>query len=316
LKKQVIITLLVILNLVALLALGLLYFFVYDLRFALNVNAIISGLPVVAGIAGVITLVFLLIKRKQLRFGAFGIAIAVILMPYLVIFMYQFPTLVLPNPVNKHYIDSEQNRLMALVLKDMSKAGQGYNFVNPMTSSELESYNSEIAANLKHDINRDNQAFHWANYDFSKLIDQLIEANSQSVPLTIKSSLKDGYYIDYYDINYKWAANLFEFNEKDPFLDKQASKWDIYHQVNNWLADYYRERHPDPGIISIWPRYVFNTFHPNVSQTNVKISRPAYDPETGYMLIVYEGGSIGLIVIYKYENGSLIYIGSHTIWMV
>jgi len=316
LKKQLIIAVLVIVNLFALLALGLLYFFVYDLRFALNVNAIISGLPVVAGIAGVITLVFLLIKRKQLRFGVFGIAIAVILLPYLVVLMYHFPALVLPKPLNKHYIDSEENRLMALVLKDNSASSPSYDFVKPMTSSYFESWKAENVANLKKELNEDMKYRYSVDFDFSKLIDQLIEANSQSVPLTIKSSFKDGYYIDYYDVMWKWTANFFEISEKAPFDEVKTSKWDFYHRINSRLADYYRERDPDVGMFIRYPEDVFNTYHPNVSMTNVKISRPAYDPETGYMLIVYEGDANGLIYTYKYENGGLIFIGSLEIWTV
>lgn len=229
--------------------------------------------------------------------------------------MHHFPSLVLPVPINKQYVDSQENKLMSLVLQD--KSSQGYDFVAPMTSSYFEPFtaeNSENTARFKTKFNEEIKYLYSVDFDFSNLIDQLIEVNRRPVPLTIKSSFKDGYYIDYYDIYNKWIANFFGVSATN-YEVIETSKWDIYRRFNRRLADYYREREKKSTFVDtkiLWD--TFNTSHPDV-RSIVTISKPAYDPETGYMLIVYEGGGTGSIDVYKYENGRLIYLGPYIIWI-
>lgn len=186
--------LLVILNIFAFLILGAMFFFGFDLQWGLNIPAITWGLPIFFGTIALLWILYLLIKRKKLLLGVYGICVAVGLNVYLGLLLFYCPSLLLPKQVNvpEQYFDSEENEIITLVLKNMDSSF-GYTVVHPETSmgssldaSRVESYKNII----KHEFNT-------VDYDFSMLSDQFFKANEKPTLLNIRSSPEHGYYIDY-----------------------------------------------------------------------------------------------------------------------
>ena len=166
------------------------------------------------------------------------------------------------------------NRILALLLK-IDHANGDYTVVSPETSTGMgQLENDEDRKNLIANITRN---FNKGTSDFTRLATLFCDINSQSQRLTLESSTKDGYFIDYDG----------KFSQ---YFDKDGGGWEKLRQENPQAR----------------------------GMTN--ISLPAYDPQTGYVL-VYMGtqydwlAGAGYMYLYKYTRGKLTEINSYMMWI-
>jgi hypothetical protein len=131
-------------------------------------------------------------------------------------------------------------------------------------------------------------------YDYddivNSLVDELFDLNANPIPLSIKSSITEGYYINY--------------DGKFGQYQKEVSQG-VYEKGSGWGTFLYKN----------FPHF----------QSDLIISLPAYDPETGYVLLyVFSTGWKGpedgdgwpFIVLMKYEDGNLTKVFSHNLFSV
>ena len=270
----VLLIILVILNVFGFLILGAMYFFGFDLQWGFTLPAVTWGLPVFAGALAVLAIILLLIKRNKYLLGILGIGIVIGLNVYLGLLSFYFPSLLLPEPENvpAQYVDSMENRIIILVLKDQLTSG--CTIVDPKSCSSIDLSTNERIDGWKHSINSQMKT---ADYDFSALVETFAKVNKDPVSLDLKSDPQNGYFVDYDQIF-------------DRYFEKGGGGW-------------IRLRISHPFIAG-----------------STRISIPAYDPDTGYILVEvgttsdYLAG-MGGIYAYKYENGKLIYIGYVMTWI-
>jgi hypothetical protein len=122
-------------------------------------------------------------------------------------------------------------------------------------------------------------------YDISELYDKFLEINKNSQTLTLKSSVAEAYYIDY-DSKFNQYLN-------ELWVEIESEDYDFWNIMK-----------------SNFPR--FNGFY--------DVSMPAYDPDTGYVLIYsgYLAGPVlgmGELNLLKYEDGELTEIISDELWV-
>ena len=116
-------------------------------------------------------------------------------------------------------------------------------------------------------------------YDISNLYDRLLELNENRSLLPIKSSIKEGFFINY---NSKFEKYLFEIGGEvvNDYINNKINVLDAYNVISPHYSGY------------------------------VEVSIPAYDPETGYVLVYrgWQGGGLlgsGRLYLLKYESGEL-----------
>lgn len=165
----------------------------------------------------------------------------------------------------------QENQILALVLAQPLPDG-GYTVVRPRTTlSPLD------LKELKGSRDAVRQGIKIEGYDVGKLFDLLMARNREPFQLTLESSPKDGYVIDYDGKYSNYFAN-------------GGGGWEKWRQENP-------QAH---GMTSI--------------------SRPAYDPEAGVVLI-YMGtqadwlAGTGGIVAFRYRDGALTRIGQVMLWI-
>jgi hypothetical protein len=160
-------------------------------------------------------------------------------------------------PINQTW--SEETKILKLILGNLQKPPK-YAVIKPLTFSwanyrDIEKMKSGYIKGLK-----------TQGYDFSNLVNQLIENNLEPHLLTINSSLENGYFIDYTNHFDQFFANI---------KDMEA----------NWIRWHY-----------CYPNAVSHTI----------VSTPVYDAEQGYVMVCigsnYYGSTYGNIVVYKYES--------------
>lgn len=266
--KRKIVIILSVLNILAFILLAVTYYSGFGFQWGDASTALTWGLPVaiislIVLIGGIFTWV-----KMNWKWGAYGLGAVVIIIIYIGVLFGSFSHVLLPKQVQHENINIE-NKIISLVVADRlnnGNTGNSYSIVKADTEMTIDValYANEIKERL------DKQG-----YDFTNLIDSLIEVNQTSTRLEINSSIEDGYYIDY-------DGKLFNY------LYKGGS--------DCWLIRWQ------------W-------FRPQINGVTL-VSRPTYDPETGYVLItLFHMGShpsqnFGNIYAYKYVDGELVFLDS------
>lgn len=166
-----------------------------------------------------------------------------------------------------------ENEILQKFLSSLNEHDGNIIVVNPTTLSELIDVNNPADTGYLSE---------WSKYvtfcDIFALVDKYNEINQDSELLTIKSSLTEGYYVNFDNKLQKYMAEL--------------------------MGGYYEEENhviyiDEGGIYYDFKRY----------QRSVDVSIPAYDPITGYVLIyslLKDRVSIeGTMNLMKYEDGIL-----------
>ena len=169
-----------------------------------------------------------------------------------------------------------ENEILAKFIPSLwfMQSPEDYVIVNPETSI----YNFFSYSDWENLTARLKTEYSRIGYEISELIDKFFEINSSPSLLTIKSSMNERYYINHDGKFYTYQMEV-------------GKNW--YQKGSGWLA----------FIDEYFPH--FNSF--------LDLSKPAYDPETGYVLI-YEfcasfwgtsGHGSGYLCLMKYQDGNL-----------
>jgi len=243
--------------------LAFIYFMAFDLEWGFNKTSLTWGLPIALALTGVAVSVIVMLKKNPV-YGALGIGIGIIAIGYSVILLNSYSFVLLPRYTVQEDVMSEEDKVLSLILS-AKFIDSKYTVIAPdtvMPGTRAYALTGIKAELLERGYNADN------------LSQKLYEINSQSIRLKIRSSVEDGYYIDYSD---NFAR----------YISKAGGGW------LRW-----------------------ELFHPQVSGYT-HISYPAFDPETGYVLIYIHQRfnsrkpySTSGIEAYRYFDGKLEYIGT------
>lgn len=193
------------------------YFFAFDLQWGINWQAVTWGLPLLAGIVLIPLCMVYFFRRKRLRWGLYGITISLIVLIYtgFILVFYSYNIVGEPKNNPKETPDTEENSILELVLSEIGGNGIGYLVLDPelskdyvgLTTEERENTKKWILENFKYwdnGIISDGIIWFTGNISIgikdektSVLLDHFLEVNQNSGNLALKSSPKDGYYIDY-----------------------------------------------------------------------------------------------------------------------
>jgi hypothetical protein len=286
-----------IISLFLLAALLIWYFFAFDIQWGFTWQAITWGLPILA--AAIVTIVCLVKfgRRRKWRWGisAMGTAALAILYTWLILIFFSYYIAGEPANGPDETLDTEDNRIISLVLTEFFGDEPGYRVVDPQlalphigtSETDREHFGGWIQRGLFTPYMESNPPPCKIGEDrFFGFVDQFILKNTTLGPLTIKSSLQDGYYIDY-DSKF---ARYFEHYDS-----KYLSYFESYEGA--------------------WLRMKF--CRPSVGTAD--ISLPLYDEETDF-IIIYLGtrdaphiGS-GFIYLLQLQDGELEIISNVLVW--
>ena len=245
------------------------YYFTLDIQWGFTTAAFTWGLPIVLAslvslAAGILTII-----KKAWKWGVAGLVVAVMALLYTGIMLHSFSYVLLsPQPeISPATPPSVENQILALALTDRFK-GSDYTVIKPDTNLTLVK-----AATIKERLAQSGR-------DYTNLITRFFETNQNTVRLSVSSSIKNGFYIDYEGKFARYFEN----------------------GGGGWLR--------------------LNIFHPQVS-SYTKVSFPAYDPETGYVLLYirrtfnthsHPGGD-GILYVYQYADGKLTLLDFIPLWV-
>ena len=277
----------ILVSLVLLAALLVWYFFAFDIQWGFNWPTVTWGLPVLA--AAVIAIVCLVrfIQRRQWRWGLSAVAVVALAILYTWLILLFCSYNIVGKPLNgpEETLDTEDNRIISLVLSEFFGDKPGYRVVDPQlalpyigTSAEdRKHFGGWIQEGLFLPYLQTNPAPSQIGEDyFADFVDRFLLKNTDLGRLTLESSPQEGYYIDY------------------------DSKFDRYFESDQEAG---------------WRRMGF--CRPSVGMADVSL--PLYDEETG-LIIIYLGtwdapivGS-GYIFLLQMQEGELWVISSVLVW--
>ena len=181
------------------------------------------------------------------------------------------------------YPDTIENEILSKFLTWTNEGGY-YVIVDAETEIFLHQDHAENYRELESMRDWKIEWFSSFGYDISDLYDKFLELNKSSQQLTLKSSVEEGYYVDY---DGKFNQYLNELSDEVEWGESFWYTMKIY-----------------------FPR--FAGFY--------DVSMPAYDPDTGYVLIYdgYQAGAVlgwGRLNLLKYEDGELTEIIYNELWI-
>jgi hypothetical protein len=219
--------------------LAVLYYFGFDLQWGVTHTALTWGLPLVIASLLALTAGLLALNRKSIRWGIVGLGATVIVFIYYGIILFSFSyVLLLPDGViEQTNTYPEQNNIIALALSDRFNNG-GYTVINPETTIP-DITSDRIDAQLSKQ-----------NYDFTNLLSTLFKINRTPVKLNLKSSPREGYYMDY--------NGMFS-----RYIDKHGGgwlRWRVFHpQVSGYTQVSLPAYDPQSGYVLIYMQHTRNS---------------------------------------------------------
>ena len=286
--KKIARILLVAANLLAFCILGAWYFFAFDIQWGLTWQAATWGLPTLVGTALVIVCIVLYLRRRKWKWGLAGIGVSIVTIICTGLILGFFSQNIVGVPKNgpEETPDTEENRILTLVLKEFFGGNSGYAVIHPemheriggISPEEREHAKEYIADHFLYTNDGVVSSLGIEDENVISLIDRFLEINQDPGKLTIPSSPEDGYYIDY---------------------DGRFS------------------RYFQGGASGGWTRWRLT--RPNAGPS-VDLLLPAYDAESGLILmyIGMQGAPLsgsGYIFLFQYADGEFKGLGSVMIWI-
>jgi hypothetical protein len=285
-NKDPVYSLFSIANIIGFCILGIVYFFVFDLQWGLTWQAVIFGLPLLAGMAFLIIDTIFMIKKKNWKLGlrGFGIGWAAFVLTGIILIFFSYLIVGAPQNGPKETENTEENKILELVLKNFFDRRLGYAVIDPSEQYwHFKDYSSQSFESMKNYLINTYKAGAEDTYDeaivynINSTFNKWIELNPKAPQLTIKSSPQDGYYIDYDGKFSRYFENI-------------SSGWMRWHLCRPFVGP------------------------------SVDISLPAYDPHTG-IIIMYIGQQAdslmgaGSIYLFRYQDGELKELNRCQIWV-
>jgi len=266
--------------------LGTLYFFSFDIQWGLTWQAVTFGLPLLAGMALLVIDTISMIKKKSIKRGFRGFGVGWSAFIYTVLLLMFFNYLVVGAPRNgpKETVNTEENRILEIVLKEYFGGGPGYVVIEPNEKYywSFKNYTPEIFESVKVQLinqyksNLKQEPDEIIVQSINSTFEKWVVANPARPHVTLESSPKDGYYIDY---------------------DGKFSRY--FDGGGGWIR--------------------WRLFRPGTA-CSVDISIPAYDPETG-IIVMYIGtqgdylAGAGYIFVAKYTNNDFEILSRDMVWI-
>jgi len=149
---KVVLCLLAVMNGLALIVTGALYYFGFDLQWGLNPLAVIWGSPVVVAGVGVVLSTVSMIRKRDWTRGLWGIAIAAVSVAYLGLLLFRWPSVVLGETRNapEQHVDSPGNQILALLLREECASGY-YVVLDPYAKLDL--WEGSLGERWKQNVN-------------------------------------------------------------------------------------------------------------------------------------------------------------------
>jgi hypothetical protein len=266
-----------VVNFIGFCVLGFIYFIAFDLQWGITWQMVTFGLPLLAGMVFLVINTVFMMQKKSLKRGwwGFGIGWGALIITMVITNLLSYA--IIPSPKNgpDQSADTEENYLIQMLISNKESCWHSYKdfkffLVQPQFSDEFVAdtsgvFDKEVSNITNHFIGKNGQGKYLDTYsyeDISSLVRNFLIVNQNTTYLTIKSSPKDGYYVDY---------------------DKRIKKQ--YYGIQNRIR---------------WG-LLYQSIGPEIS-----ISHPFYDEKTGLMMVYFDTDSFGEIMLFKYENDSLI----------
>lgn len=185
---------LIVTNIVAFAFGAIVYYFAFDIRWGVTTTAITWGVPLALTSLFALTASIIVWKRKQLKWGLFSLGIIAAALIYMGIMLHFFSWVLLPQQEEQHP-QSEEDKVLALVLTERFNKDGDYSVISPFTvfpDTELDTVKERL--NIY-------------SCDFTELINRFFELNDSTVSLSLNSSPSKGYYVDYKGIFSKYIEH-------------------------------------------------------------------------------------------------------------
>jgi hypothetical protein len=304
-SKVIIVTI----SILALLLAATLCFFAFTYQWVVTRHALLLFIPLLVA-AVLVTLFFVyFFRRKKWRWGFIGIGISILVLAYTGLIPWNYSHIVIREPQNNPVVtsDTDENRILTLLLSGNISNGRtlinrgnkyyvviapdndNYGYFKDKIPQECNGYKSRLIDEYKKSNESDNSTLQ----NLSGLFDKFVELNKQPWRLSLKSSTRDGYY------RFDETLNGYPpgFFPVDYYLPPVGIRQYFNLGFIHW------ER-PSLGVFDIFGWGKWRLYGRDFAGY-FQLSIPAYDKETG-MVILYESGAYaGYLYIFKYENGSL-----------
>ena len=181
-------------------------FFAFTYQWRVSWYTLIIAIPIVCAIASIILFIAVFLKRKRWRWGFYSIGTAIFILIYTGVTLNNLSYIVFHESKNNPLttVNSDENTILTLVIKNMALEQKRSKYIVVAPENTALSNDAMILGMFKSDkdhlINQfikqyapDENLIHVLD----KLYDRFIQLNEKPWRLTIQSSIKDGYYIDY-----------------------------------------------------------------------------------------------------------------------
>lgn len=260
---------LVILNFSLSVFLFAIYFFFFGLASGLSGQAVSLGLPVLIGI--IITIIFTswLIWKRNINLGRHGFSVVLGTYVYTAIILLLFSHLLFVTPQNNptEQVITDENQILKLSLESFYGEGPGYSVVAPETSlDDVEQLGNSILISSSSYLKNEYYTF--------------IGLNTPSVVI--------------HETAFQELVNTFiDVNRSSCTLEIPSNP------ENGYYIDY--DKRFTGGFDC--PQQIWRLTHP-ANGPLVKLSSPAYDEETGLVILYINEGKKTVYLI-KYEYGTI-----------
>jgi hypothetical protein len=304
----------VTISILALLFAATLCFFAFTYQWAVTWYALLLFIPLLVAAVLVTLFIVYFFRRNKWRWGFASIGIALVLLAYTGLILWNYSYMVFHEPANNPVftLDTDENRILTKWLSEnmsidkyyvvIAPDNDDYGYFKDKTPQEFNGYKSRLIDEYKKSNKSDNATLQ----NLSGLFDKFIELNRQPWSVSIKSSLRDGYYINYEDTFNKYLPGGFPVS--------RISYRKIHYDFKLFLWDRPRLDGFDIFGWEDWRLYGRDF------RARVDISLPVYDKDTGLFMIYMGWNSGGLmgtgdIFLFKYDNNNLNLISKAELWV-
>jgi len=280
-------TVILITDVMCCLSISLLYIQKFSLSGYFGEYAFTWGLPLFLGIIFIFVDLFLVLKTQKWLLSIMGLFIAITSLTYYFVLTEKYDYVFLPETeiVSIDQALCDENNILISLLSNSKYKNHEYVIVYPYSTLGNLNVVEEITKEIpQHDLKTE-------------------EAFRQEIKNDFKNSNYDIYYL---------IDDFFEVNKNSTRLPINTSIENGYYiDTENYLSSFFQD------TIDGWTQ--FHSYHPQ-ALIHISLSKPVYDPQTGYVLIYWEkrGGYIaasGEFCLLRYKDGILTPLQKVEIWI-
>jgi hypothetical protein len=199
-------------NFLGIIVLGFIYYLAFFLWKGVSWQLVTFGLPLLIGLVFLVIDSIIMIKSNSVKRGWRGFAIGWIALIITIFVTNQLSYLIIPSPKNgpEQSADTQENQLIRLLVDNKDSYWHSFGtfsffLVQPQFSDEFvaktpDAFNKEVSDITDHFTGGNKQGKYLDTYSYeeiSSLVNNFLKMNQDFTDLSLVSSPKDGYYIDY-----------------------------------------------------------------------------------------------------------------------